>query len=375
MIDVPDNRTGGASRYVHFVSEELRRTGHRIDLVFTTELGQRPLGRLRRFAAPVSALLMVLARLRRGIHYETVEMHEPLAAAYATARRVMRSLPPLLVSVYALESRAVEARLSYARMRGQRVSWWSRVAPLTVVWQANFALRMADHVLVETSEDAEYLQQRLGVPAHRITLQHGGVVPVFFEPASGPRAGVLFVGSWIERKGIRDFVPAVTALLEERPGTRVTLAGYGCPTERVQADFPAHVRPHLRLVPRITDDTELAALYREHAVFAFPSTFEGQPLVLLEAAAAGLAIVTTRTCGMRDFVTDGATGLLVEVGDTAGFTRALSLLVGSLELSSRLGEAAREAARPYTWSRSAEQFLAGAAAAAGAGRGRVLCRA
>ena len=87
---------------------------------------------------------------------------------------------------------------------------------------------------------------------------------------------------------------------------------------------------------------KLAALYHEHAVFAFPSTFEGQPLVLLEAAASGLAIATTRTCGMKDFVSDGQNGLLVEVGDAEGFARAVSRLVESAGLAAELGRAARE---------------------------------
>ena len=364
IADVPNDRTGGMSRYIQFVTAELQAAGHHVDLLFAEDLGGLISGRLRRFASPARAARLVWSRIANGQRYDVVEIHEPLAAAYAAARRVTQRFPPLLVSVYALETRAHQTRLAYARAKGLPIPWRSHIGPLSVVWQANFGLRFADHIAVETTEDAEYLCRRLAVRRDRITIQHGGVDSLFLEPVTQPRSGVLFVGTWIERKGIRDLLPALTAVLDRFPGVPVTLAGCGCPAERVLAEFPVQVRRNIRVVPSITEDVKLAALYREHAVFAFPSTFEGQPLVLLEAAASGLAIATTRTCGMKDFVSDGQNGLLVEVGDAEGFARAVSRLVESPGLAAELGRAARESSRMYTWQRSAEQFLAAATAAA-----------
>jgi glycosyltransferase involved in cell wall biosynthesis len=201
------------------------------------------------------------------------------------------------------------------------------------------------------------LRRRLGVPTARVTLQHGGVGPQFFADPPGPRRGVLFVGTWIERKGVLDLVPALATLLDRRPGTPVTVAGCGVPAEQVLADFPERHRPRVRVVPQITDEDALADLYLAHAVFAFPSTFEGLPLAVLEAAAAGLAVVTTGVCGMKDTICDGRTGLLVPVGDPGQLAAALERLVADPGLASRLGGAARESVRHYTWRRSAEQFL------------------
>ncbi len=368
VADISDNRTGGMARYIHFVSDELRAAGHTVDHVFADGLRSgRPAGRAERFIAPVRVVRAVRERQRHGPRYDVVEVHEPIAAGYALARMGSRRLPPLLVSVYGLEHRGHQARLRYCRQKGRPVGWRSRVGALSVVWQADFALRHADQVCVETSEDAAYLRDRLGVPAGRVTVQQGGVTPEFFADPPGPRSGVLYVGTWIERKGILDLIPALTAVVDRHPGTPVTLAGCGFPADQVLANIPPRVRPFIQVVPPICDGAALAALYRSHAVFAFPSTFEGLPLAILEAAAAGLAIVTTRTCGMRDVIMDGKNGLLVPVGDTAGFTAALERVVTDPGLADRLGRAARESVRGYTWSRSAEQFLAAAEAAAGRG--------
>ena len=359
IADIPDNRTGGMSRYIHFVSDELLAAGHTVDHVFAQDLraNSPDWGLLSRFITPLRVVRAVRARLRAGNRYDVIEVHEPSAAAYALARRGSRLLPPLLVSVYALEARGHQARLRYTRVKGRPVKWRSRVGPLSIVGQANLALRLADHVCVETTEDADYLRSPLGIPASRVTMQYGGVCPRFFEGTPGSRHGVLFVGTWIERKGILDLVLAVSALLDRHPGIRVTIAGCGAPVQSVLADFPDRHRPHLRVFPKITDDAILADLYHSHAIFAFPSTFEGLPLVILEAAAAGLAIVTTSVCGMKDTIQDGKTGILVPVGNPNLLTSALDRLVTDPDLATRLGRAARESVRQFTWQRSAQQFL------------------
>jgi glycosyltransferase involved in cell wall biosynthesis len=241
ITDVTNNRTGGMSRYIHSVTDRLRAAGHQVDLLLAADLETSIRGRLTPFVTPGCAARLVSSRIQCGHRYDVVEIHDPLAAVYAAARRVTPYSPPLLVSVYALETRAHQTRLAYARSKGLQIPWQSGIGPLSVVWQANFGLRFADHVAVETDEDTEYLSRNLGIRRDRITIQHGGVDSVFFEPAAEPRSGVLFVGTWIERKGIRDLVPALTAVRDRYPGVPLTLAGCGCPAARVLAEFPDRV--------------------------------------------------------------------------------------------------------------------------------------
>ncbi len=78
-------------------------------------------------------------------------------------------------------------------------------------------------------------------------------------------------------------------------------------------------------------------------LFVFPTSYrnEGQPLVVLEAMAASLAIVATDYRGIPDTVRDGREALLVEPGDVAALAAGLERLAGEPDLRARLGAAAR----------------------------------
>jgi glycosyltransferase involved in cell wall biosynthesis len=76
-------------------------------------------------------------------------------------------------------------------------------------------------------------------------------------------------------------------------------------------------------------------------VFVFPTRREGLGKVLLEAAAAGKPVVSTRTTGVVDVVQDGITGILVPPGDVENLAQATACLVRDHELALRMGRCAR----------------------------------
>lgn len=85
---------------------------------------------------------------------------------------------------------------------------------------------------------------------------------------------------------------------------------------------------------------EPQSFYRSADLFALSSRIEGMPNVLMEAQLFGLPAVTTRSGGSAEVVAHGETGLVVEVGDEAGFAAALRRLLEDRELRRRMGEAA-----------------------------------
>jgi glycosyltransferase involved in cell wall biosynthesis len=96
-------------------------------------------------------------------------------------------------------------------------------------------------------------------------------------------------------------------------------------------------------------------LYAEHEIFVLPSLMEGMPLVLLEAMASGLPVITTESSGMTDLVEDSHDGLFVIPGDTESLSAAIVRLCLDPELRSRLGRAAQEKMKRYSWNQTARR--------------------
>lgn len=91
--------------------------------------------------------------------------------------------------------------------------------------------------------------------------------------------------------------------------------------------------------------------------FLMTSDYEGLPMTVLEAMAAGLPIISTKAGGIADVVVDGQNGFLVECGDGAGLVDAADKLCRSPELCRKYSAASIELSRQYSMERMAQQYL------------------
>jgi glycosyltransferase involved in cell wall biosynthesis len=156
-----------------------------------------------------------------------------------------------------------------------------------------------------------------------------------FHPAER-RRGVLAVSRMIELKGLQYLLQGLHRLGSDVDTVLVGDGPYAAELRKL-ADS-------LRLPVRFTgwlqrDSRELARLYETSGMFVFPSEAENCPLVLLEAMAAGLPIITSTDRGCSDVV--GDTALLVPPRNAGAIADAMAQLLASPELRSRLGAAAR----------------------------------
>lgn len=126
---------------------------------------------------------------------------------------------------------------------------------------------------------------------------------------------VITVSRLTRQKGIPTLLAAAAHVHRRRPRARFLLVG---PRESEgqlgidEAELARHARYVIPLGPR----SDVPSLLRLADVFAFPTEYrEGVPRVLLEAALAGVPIVTTRMPGCVDVVSDGASGLVVPPRD------------------------------------------------------------
>ena len=164
-----------------------------------------------------------------------------------------------------------------------------------------------------------------------------------------PLDGVLavFTGRLLKGKGLEILIEAFARLATEHPNAHLVIVGSGAGQVLSVEDALRADVAERGLASRVTftgrvDNVE--DYLRASDVFAFPSLYEGLPHSPIEAAAAGLPAVASRTGGIPDIVVHGQTGLLVEPGDVDGVTAALRTLFGDAELHERFGRRARELA-------------------------------
>lgn len=193
-----------------------------------------------------------------------------------------------------------------------------------------------------------------GLPAEKVVVK-----PNFLDvdPGTGEHDGgyCLFVGRLTEEKGVRTLLAAWRLL-----GGRVPLkiAGDGPLAPEVAA--AAAAAPSIEWVgPR--SRAEVVALMKRAALLICPSVWYegGSPMVVVEAFATGLPVVSSRLGGMAESVTDGHTGLHFTPGDAADLAARVEWAVADAGRLRQMGRNAREEFEArYTAERNYERLLA-----------------
>ena len=192
-----------------------------------------------------------------------------------------------------------------------------------------------------------FVEHRWIAPGQAMLIPGAGVDVERFRPGAEPPGPVTFTlpARILREKGVVEFAEAASILRREGSRARFVLAGGLDPsnpgaltrdeTLRLCADHGLEWVGHVE---------DVAALLSASHVVCLPSYREGLPKALLEACAAGRAIVTTDVPGCRDVVRAGENGLLVPVRDPVALAVAFRTLEADGALRQRLGAAGRERA-------------------------------
>ena len=245
---------------------------------------------------------------------------------------------------------------------------WELFAPSVYALPNRLAYRASDCVLANSAAVARLVRDETALPAERVAVVPNFVDDAAFEPMDdlararalaelGVPRGAFVVGVVANLTPIKDhatLVRAVARLAARRPMLHLVLVGDGpcrpaiaALAEELGISGRVHfagLRPHL---PNLHHLFHLSAL---------TSTSEGFPNSLVEAMAAGRAVVATRVGGSPDAVEDGVTGLLVPPRDPGSLAAAIETLAADDDRRRLMGERARDVA--------AERFTASAAVGA-----------
>lgn len=203
-------------------------------------------------------------------------------------------------------------------------------------------------------------------PGKRVVQLPNGVHPGRFETGDGAsfraRHGIpadaeviLVMGRIDPQKNQLLAVEAMQRIARERPKAHLLLVGHVTSTDyeaKVRAAMDASTaRDHITLIPGLDGSgNELVDAYHAADVFLLPSIHEPFGIVILEAWAAGRAVVASRVGGVPSFVVDGTDGLLFESGSDAGAADAITAVLANQERRAALAQAGLAKARDqFSW--------------------------
>lgn len=355
-IGVPRKEEAGAAGVVLNHARELAKRGHLVDCWFLGDVLAKP-ARSKRFEALIFAVSLAKRILRERTKYDVVNIHAPWGCAYGVARKFFRptGAPPYVFTMQGSEEQFVRAMRDEDRKgRASNFGWknraWHRVYHQTMY---NYSIETADLGVVANREGQIAAERKRGRKSGRISFVPNGTEERFFIPREFPdRADLrlLYVGTWLDRKGMFYLAEGFRLLVKRVPTVSLTIAGCLESESTIQMSFAPEVRDRVSVIPFVTR-AEMPGLYAKHDIFVFPSLVEGMPLTLLEAMATAMPVVTTNVCGMADVVEDGVNGLLIPPADAESLAAVVERLCNSAELRKQLGSTAQETMKQYTWER------------------------
>jgi glycosyltransferase involved in cell wall biosynthesis len=277
----------------------------------------------------------------------------------------------------ATHTRLIVSHLHRADAWNAALGWWGRAHSIRVLhitedyWDpavtgadalaraAEIAInRRCDRIVCVSTEIRDRVVDQLGADPDRVLWIPGGVDVDAFAcdraPFSGGGAPVVGLACRLDdsHKGLFDFVDAAAVVQRHRPDVRFVVAGDG-PDAGEMRRRAAAAGVTIEFVGHVDD---VAGLLASFDVFVQPSRREGTPYAVLEAAAAGRALVVTAVGGMRDVVTDGVSGRLVPQGAPQVLAQVLCDVVDDPDGARRMGAAAARRATDFSVQRMCERW-------------------
>jgi glycosyltransferase involved in cell wall biosynthesis len=204
-------------------------------------------------------------------------------------------------------------------------------------------IQLADKIFVASSVTKNSLL-KVGVKSNKISIIPYGAPIDYFQPQAKNDTSfrALFVGRLGAHKGVHYLLQAWQQL--RLPNAELLLVGVN--------DFPQgwlnQYADVFRYVPSVPH-ASLNQYYSAANVLVFPSLLEGFGMVLLEAMACGIPVITTSNVGGIDIITDGIEGFIVPIRDVEALQEKLEwCYCHPLELE-QMGRAARWKAEQLTW--------------------------
>lgn len=215
------------------------------------------------------------------------------------------------------------------------------------IYEANEELNITDYFIAASSFTKQTLVENGADPNTVFVATYGVNITKYpFKLRDNPRTiNFIFVGSFVERKGVYYLLNAVKKLEDEGYDFKLRIVA--------RSDFDRSIIQKYRLrnveININLSHDELIKLYHTSDVFVFPSLFEGFAFVIVEAMSTGLPVITTpRTIGL-DIVKDGEEGFIIEPSNVDALYKKMKYFILNPETCVEMGIRAANIVKKLTW--------------------------
>lgn len=339
--DVP----GGVGFHIRDLALKFRSRGHDVRVLtpstsddlpeWITSVGASVSIPFNGSVANISVKPTTLKRTRRWLalnDFDVVHVHEPVVPS-ASMAAAMLSRAPLVGTFHAALDRSLSRTIASAPMRLYMERIGVRIAVSEEARRTLIEHHGGDAVIIPNGVE---------------TASFRAATPLARWQASADRPVIVFLGRLDEpRKGLSVFAGAIGAVLERFPGARFLIAGRG--------DAPDIRRKVARFGESVSflgciSDEEKESLLAGASIYVAPQTGgESFGIVLVEAMAAGTAVVASDIPAFRAVLEEGRAGALFETGNSEALAAALIDLLRAPGRLEGLAEAGQRASSQYDW--------------------------
>jgi len=236
-----------------------------------------------------------------------------------------------------LYGKPLVVRCGYELFQTIKRKSYNNLKILIIYFISKISYIFSDIIILPSKNISEFVHRSFRVPKVKIKYHSNYVDTELFKPIEilEKRKRVLFVGRLSEEKNILSLIEACKNL-----GVGLDIIGDGVLKDYIKNYIQSEEIIDVKIIKSVGND-QLPYYMNSHIIFVLPSFYEGNPKVLLEAMACGMAVVGTDVPGINNIIFNNVNGILCNTGSKS-IEEALESLYNNPEKRKRLGISARK---------------------------------
>ena len=369
ISDVYFPRVNGVSTSIETFRRNLQLLGHTVDLIAPDygkpTANENGIVRVPARAVPLDPedrlmgygwVMQQLERLR-GEHYDLIHVQTPFVAHYLGVKLSHLLDIPCVETYHTFFEEYLYHYIpflpkSFTRWLAKRFSRHQGNSLDGMVIPSRPMQRVLQAYGIETTMEviATGIEPASFVPGDRVAFREKYGI-------GQERPMLLFVGRVAHEKNIDFLIKVVNEVRGQVADVLFVIAGEGPARAHLEQEVKRlGLDQHVRFIGYLDRHTELNNCYRAADIFIFSSRTETQGLVLLEAMAQGVPLVSTAELGTRDVLQDGA-GVWIAQEELSDFSSNVVKMLGHTQARSELGELGRAYANEWSAAKQAKKML------------------